>query len=241
MRILITNDDGVGASQLVPLIRLCRRIGEVTAVVPKYQQSGKSHGIELHRPFEVKEVSLASDVSVTTVDSTPADCVRFAVLGQKKQFDLVISGINIGLNIGSDIMYSGTVGAAFEAASLGINTLAISTSPDYYEYAIEHLPRVFSFAEDFDLFSHCSIYNVNIPKDAKDILFTRQGGPYYSDDFIYAGNDMYSPRGKCVYESRNDLSYDTDAVMNGYISVMPLTCNRTDMDTYRIILSQRNK
>ena len=145
MRILITNDDGVGASQLLPLIKWCRKLGEVTAVVPKFEQSGKSHGIEIHKPFEARQVELEDGLSVWAVDSTPADCVRFAVLGLKMEFDLVISGINRGLNIGTDMMYSGTVGAACEAVNLGLKAIALSTPPKYYDHAVWHLDEVFDF------------------------------------------------------------------------------------------------
>ena len=91
MRILVTNDDSISASQLLPLIRWCQKLGDVTAVVPKFEQSGKSHGIELHRDFEAKQVELAPDVTAWAVDSTPADCVRFALLGLQLEVDLVIS------------------------------------------------------------------------------------------------------------------------------------------------------
>ena len=87
MRILITNDDGACASQLPYLIRWCQNIGEVTTVVPKYEQSGKSHGIEIHKPFEAKQVELEPGLTIWTVDSTPADCVRFAILGLHLEFD----------------------------------------------------------------------------------------------------------------------------------------------------------
>ena len=131
MRILVTNDDSVSASGLLPLVRFCQTLGDVTVVVPKFEQSGKSHGIELHKSFECKQVQLAEDLTVWTVDSTPADCVRFAILGLKLQFDLVISGINRGFNIGADQIYSGTVGAACEAIALGVPAVALSTSPAY--------------------------------------------------------------------------------------------------------------
>ena len=91
MRILITNDDSVSASQLIPLIRFCQGLGEVTTVVPKYEQSGKSHSIELHKPFEVKHIELEPGLWVYTVDSSPADCVRFMVLGLKEKFDLLLN------------------------------------------------------------------------------------------------------------------------------------------------------
>ena len=203
MNILITNDDSVTASQLLPLIRWCQKLGDVTTVVPMVEQSGKSHGIEIHKPFAYRQVELAPGVTVTAVDSTPADCVRFAVLGLKKQYDLVISGINRGFNIGADVMYSGTVAAVIEAAVLGLH----------------------------------GIYNINIPPQPKGIRFAHQGGPYYSDDFLLDGNGMCRPLGKCVYEDSHDLSLDTDAVMGGYITIMPLTVNMTDMDVYEKLKS----
>ena len=232
MRILVTNDDGLHASQLLPLIRWCRKLGDVTAVVPKVEQSGKSHGIEIHKPFEAKQVELASDVVVWAVDSTPADCVRFAVLGLGLQFDLVISGVNRGLNIGSDAMYSGTVGAACEAVNLGIQAIALSTPPKYYDHATDHLDLVFEYILGKKLFSLNDLYNVNIPENPREIRITRQGGPYYSDDFPYIGNDLYRPTGKPIWEDRNDDTLDTDATMHGYITITPLTVDKTNYEVY---------
>ena len=202
MRILITNDDGIQASQLLPLVRWAQQLGEVTVAAPKYEQSAKSHGIEIHKPFEVTQVSLAPDISVYAVNSTPADCVRFAILGLGLEFDLVISGINRGLNIGSDILYSGTVAAVFEASRLGVPAIAFSTEPCCYETAIEHMDRVWDYVTDHDLLKLHSWYNINIPAGPKTIRITRQGGPYYSDDFVPVGNDLYQPHGKAWWAVR---------------------------------------
>ncbi len=236
MRILITNDDGKDAKQLVPFIRWAQKLGPVTVAVPKVEQSGKSHGIELRHAFEVKQVQLAEDITAWAVDSTPADCVRFAVMGLKMEFDLVISGINRGYNVGTDVMYSGTVAAVFEAANLGLPAIALSTSPGYYEQAATHLDAIWEFLEAHKLMEKGSHYNVNIPPQPKAIRITRQGGPYYSDEFPHIGNDMYEPKGICVYENKNDLTLDTDSVMSGYISIMPVTTNRTDMELYHKLI-----
>lgn len=228
MRILIVNDDGVGAKQLAPLIKWCRKLGEVTAFVPKYEQSGKSHSFEIKKPFEVKQVELEPGVTAWTVDSSPADCVRLAVLGMKREFDLVISGVNHGLNLGSDTMYSGTVGAASEAVNLGMKAIALSTPFEYYDgHAIDHLDRVFDFIQKHRLLDKHNFYNINIPEDPKGIRITRQGGPYYSDDFLPIGGDMYQPSGKPVWEDKGDLSLDTDATLHGYISITPMTIDKT--------------
>ena len=117
MRILITNDDGIQASGLIPLVKWAMKLGQVTVIAPKVEQSGKSHGIEIHKSFALEKVELVDGVEAYALDSTPADCVRYAILGRKEQFDLVISGINRGLNVGADIMYYRTVGAICEAAN----------------------------------------------------------------------------------------------------------------------------
>ena len=233
MRILVTNDDGINASQLLPLVRWCQKLGEVTTVVPKVEQSGKSHGIEIHKPFEAKQVELAPGITAWAVDSTPADCVRFAVLGLGMQFDLVISGVNRGLNIGSDAIYSGTVGAACEAVNLGIQAIALSTPPKYYDHATDHLDRIFDYVKERELLSLNDIYNINIPADPSEIRITRQGGPYYSDDFPYIGDDLYRPTGKPIWEDRQDDTLDTDATMHGYITITPLTIDKTNYEVYR--------
>jgi len=232
MRILITNDDSVSAAQLIPLIRWCQKIGDVTVVVPKYEQSGKSHGIELHKPFEGVQRELEPGLTVWTVDSTPADCVRFAVFGLKQTFDLVISGINRGYNMGSDMMYSGTVGAACEAGELGFKALAISTGIPSYAEAITHMDRVWDYICQNRLLELGDLYNINIPSNPIGVRITRQGGPYYSDDFILDENGLCAPKGKCVYKDSGDVTLDTDAIHRSYISIMPLSISKTHWDAF---------
>ncbi len=232
MRILITNDDSISSPVLLPLVKWAQRLGQVTVLVPKFEQSGKSHGIEIHKSFEVKAYDLCPDVECYTVDSTPADCVRIAVLGMHKQFDLVISGINKGLNIGLDLSYSGTVGAIFEAACLGIQGIALSTSPDGFNYSLSKLDMVWSFFQEKELLKKGSLYNVNIPVGGTEIRITHQGGPYYSDKFGFADNRA-TPCGIEVFQPCADDSLDTDCVLRcNRISVTPLTLDRTDRDLF---------
>lgn len=232
MRILIANDDGLHASQLVPLIKWARKLGEVTVFVPKVEQSGKSHSFQIRKPFEVKQVELEPGVTVWSVDSTPADCVRMAVLGLKMEFDLVISGVNRGLNIGADIMYSGTVAAASEGVNLGMLGLALSTTPENYDRATEALDEVWAYIQKRDLFRYNRLYNVNIPANHKGIRITRQGGPYYSDDFPAIGNDLHQPMGKPIWVDSHNDELDTDATLHGYITVTPLTIDRTNISVF---------
>lgn len=232
MRILVTNDDSISAKQLLPLVKYCRKYGEVTVAVPKYEQSAKSHGIELHKSFAVNKQMIDGDVVTYVIDSTPADCVRYAVLGLELKFDLIVSGINRGFNMGTDILYSGTVAAVQEAGILGIPAIALSTSPEYYDKAILHLDAVFDYISQNQLLQIHTLYNINIPPSPKDIKITRQGGVYFSDSFVNVENEMYKASGKCVYQRTDDLTLDTNAVTSGYISIMPLTITMTDVEIY---------
>lgn len=237
MRILITNDDGIYASGVLPLVKWAKTKGEVVVVAPKVEQSAKSHGIEIHKSFEAKKIDLLPDVTAWAVDSTPADCVRLAILGMHMEVDLVISGINRGLNIGRDIMYSGTVSAVFEAGNLGINAMAVSTSPAYYEEASTEMDKIWEYFVQHDLFQKNPMYNVNIPTGGSEkFRITRQGGNYYSDCFRAEENDMYFPCGIDVFTPCANSEFDTDAVLvDQVISVMPITLDRTDLALYHAL------
>lgn len=235
MRILVTNDDGIYAESLEAVVRWAKKYGEVEIFAPKFEQSAKSHAIELHKPFEIVRVEREDGLLAYRIDSTPADCVRVAVAGMKREYDLVISGINNGYNIGVDILYSGTVSAATEAVILGIPSLALSTDRGVYDEAMSHMDRVYGYILSNKLFDINPSYNVNIPPEGGDIRITRQGGPFYTDDFIPLPDapTMYMPTGKCVYEYSGDPTLDTDTVLHDKcISIMPLTCCRTAQDAY---------
>ena len=241
MKILITNDDGIQAAGLPGLVAWAKKYGEVTVICPKVEQSGKSHGIEIHKPFTLDKVDMGEGVTAFALDSTPADCVRYAILGRKEQFDLVISGINRGLNVGADIMYSGTVGAVCEAVNLGVKALAFSTTPAYYMEAAQHLDDIYAYILENKLFDHNEFYNVNIPAHPNKIVITRQGGPYYSDEFTLAYGKV-TPHGIDVFTPCADGTVDTDCVLRcGNISIMPLTNQRTNMAVYQSLAEKLNK
>lgn len=233
MKILITNDDGVDASQLLPLIKWCRTLGEVSVVVPKFEQSGKSHSIEIQKPFEIKQVEPEAGITVWTVDSTPADCVRFAVSGLKQSYDLCISGINRGYNLGYDVMYSGTFAAASEAVNKGMRALAVSTSVKYYDMAVSQMDKIYRYVEENRLFDKNPLYNVNIPVEPTGIRITRQGGLSFREEFIPIGNDLYEPAGCPQHSDGSDLTLDTDACKHGYIAVTPMATTRMNMAVYQ--------
>ncbi|MEE0967888.1 MAG: 5'/3'-nucleotidase SurE [Clostridia bacterium] len=232
MKILLTNDDGIYAEGLSCLIDFAKTLGDVTVVAPLVQQSGKSQAIELHKPYEVKKTELDGAIKAYSVDSTPADCVRFAILGLKEKYDLVISGINRGFNIGDDIAYSGTVGAVYEASRQGVKAIAVSSDLPSFESAKSNIAKVFDFIMENSLLDKAEILNVNFPMEVKGMRITKQGYPMYEDDFVCVGDDLYEPRLHCMFRGTADLTIDTDCVMNGYISITPLKRGNTDIEAY---------
>lgn len=233
MRILITNDDGVASPALPKLAEWASKFGEITVVAPKIEQSGKSQAIDFKNPMEIKKITLEGGIEAWAVASTPADCVRFGVTGLKKEYDLVLSGINRGYNLGDDVSYSGTIGAIFEASRLGIKAIAFSTGIDSFDNAIANLDNAYSYIEDNKLLETADLLNVNFPlEEIKGIKITKQGAIFYSDDFIKCGEDMYRQIGEPIDTGSKDLTVDVSAVRNGYISITPVTANKTDYVSY---------
>lgn len=233
MRILITNDDGINAPALKPLAEWAKKHGEVTVVAPKIEQSGKSHAIEIIKSMEIKKVDFLEGVRAYSVDSTPADCVRYGIIGLKSEYDLVISGINRGYNLGKDIVYSGTVGAIFEASGLGVKSVALSTAPDSLQNALLYLDEIYDFFVKNQLLKKNAVYNVNIPSEkSKGIKITRTGGGYYADEFEEVEKDIFMQVGRMIWNDKQDFNLDTDAVMHGYISITPLSSERTEVSVY---------
>ena len=235
MRILITNDDGIYAEGIALLAEWARTKGEVTVVAPKVEQSGKSHAIDFTRPIEIKKVELMDGVRAYSMDSSPADCIRFAVLGMKEKYDLILSGINRGFNLGKDIVYSGTAGAIFEGGRLGIPGIAFSTDPTTLDGARAHLERAYNFIMDNNLLEESMLYNVNMPNAHGKIRITRQGGVYFHDEFTYLGDDMWEQGGYIIQENEGDPTLDTDSVRDGFVSITPLVSGRTNHPAFEKI------
>jgi 5'-nucleotidase len=234
MRILITNDDGIFAPGIRMLTEWAKSIGEVTVVAPKVEQSGMSHAIQFVKPIEIKKVDLIDGVEAWQMDSTPADCVRFGIVGLKREYDLVLSGINRGVNVGVDLMYSGTVAAIFEAGRLGHRGIAFSTFPDSQQFASQYFSTVYDFITENGLFDKNPIFNVNIPDEVRGIHLTYQGTPYFSDEFEKAEGDMYMQVGHKIDDlCPDDIKRDTVAIHKGYISVTPLLSYRTNMELFK--------
>ena len=171
-------------------------------------------------------------VRAFSLDSTPADCIRFAVLGMGEKYDLILSGVNRGFNLGKDIVYSGTAGAIFEGGRLGIPGIAFSTQPDSFDGARKYLDMVYNYIVDGKLLEKNALYNVNIPNGSGEIKITRQGGIYFHDEYRYLGDDMWERTGHIIDEKEGDPTTDTDTVRDGCISITPLVSGRTNMSVF---------
>ena len=232
MKILVTNDDGIDAEGIKILASWAKKLGEVTVAAPKLQQSAKSHAINFHDHIEVQQIPYIDGVSAYVVDSTPVDCVRFATLGLDTHYDIVLSGVNKGFNIGEDILYSGTMGCVFEASLRGYKGIAFSTDPRDFSEATKRLDEIYDFFVKHDLLAHNDIYNVNIPLNSKGIKWTRQGGAYFTDQFVKIDDTHYHQQGYSIYQINHDYAVDTDAVMNGYIAVTPMSTRRDNAEVF---------
>ena len=237
-RILVTNDDGVYSEGIKLLAETLANVGDVVVVAPEREQSASGHSLTLHRPLRLQKLR----DNWYAVDGTPTDCVNLAVLWLLRDDppDLVVSGINFGLNMGDDVTYSGTVSATFEGTLLGIPSVAFS----------QEVAEQFSF-EPASRFARALIgtllteplpadllLNVNVPAGGfNGVSFTRLGRRIYRQAVV----EKTDPRGRKYYwiagtpEWQPESGTDHEAVSSGRISVTPLHLDLTDyrgLETY---------
>ncbi len=240
-KILITNDDGPHGPGLAPLVRAMRRLGRVMVVVPDAERSADSHSLTLHKPLRVRMIS----PGFHTLNGSPADCARLGILElMKSGVDLVVSGINHGLNLGDDVVYSGTVAGAMEGALLHVPSLAFSQTrrgkssrpPDFRAGASLAL-KIVRLVLRHGLESGVCL-NVNFPTPRRGgfrgVLPTRLGRRLYTK----VVTKRLDPRGDSYYwlagRSVGGVSAaatDIRALDRGYVSVTPLHIDNTDLPT----------
>lgn len=240
MRILITNDDGIRAEGLKVLYELSNKYGEIVIVAPEIEQSGKSHAINVYSGIEVKKYDdLFPGIVAYSVNSTPADCVRFAHYHLKYDFDVVFSGVNNGYNMGEDIMYSGTVAGASEGVFCGKKGIAFSTKRHDFSGVISNFDQVIQYILDNDLLSHGDLYNVNFPPIANNIKITRQGSTHYDTRFDFE-DELYYQRGDAHFKKElNNINSDVNAIVNNSVSITPLTVDRTCFQVFESLINHK--
>ena len=232
MKILVTNDDGIYSSGIFALWDVAREFGDVDIIAPMNEKSAVSHGITISNPIYVKEIEREDGFKGLAVSGTPADCVKIGIKSLLPfKPDLILSGINIGSNLGNNIIYSGTVAAAIEGATLNIPSVAISIDsfkPRNFSTSKIVVRKIINFIENNAMPSG-TILNVNIPdcepNDLKGYKITVQGNQYFNDNFDKRidprGRDYYWMTGKII-DNDKELRYDGFAVSNGYASITPI-------------------
>ena len=238
MRILCSNDDGVFAAGLDVLVRAASQLGDVTVVAPDREQSATSHSLTMHRPL--RPVKLGEQRH--QVDGTPTDCVMLAIESlMPERPDWVLSGINHGMNMGEDVLYSGTVAAAMEGLVLGVPSIALSFAGGEMRSESEKLEQ--HLGAVVDLLGHLTslgvprttLFNVNLPAvfgaDIKGVKLTRLGRRQYTNSI----RPLNDPWGRPLYWiGAGSLSWtggedcDYKAVADGFISVTPLHLDLTN-------------
>ncbi len=244
MLILLTNDDGITAPGLLAIYHELKQLGEVHVVAPETVQSATGHGITISKPLLTSRVIIDEGVIGTAVDGRPADCVKLAVSQLlPRQPDLVISGINSGANVGINVIYSGTVAAAIEAAFLGLPAIALSlflkvdVATDYANAAKLSIPVIKDLLDKG--LTGGQVASVNLPAIAAD---QQPAGTKYCRQCTRPWNDTYDrrldPRGRAYFWNSSvftlgETDADTDVAFlrENYITVTPLQFDMTRHDT----------
>jgi 5'/3'-nucleotidase len=233
VRILVSNDDGYFAPGITLLAEALRQMGEVTVVAPERDRSGASNSLTLDRPLTVRR----APNGYFSVNGTPTDCVHIAVTGLLDFLpDLIVSGVNLGANMGDDTIYSGTVAAAAEGYLLGIPSVAISLTSKTGEHFESAIGIALQIVERLrrNPFSEPVLLNVNVPDVApaqlRGMEITRLGRRHKAEPVV----KLQTPRGETAYwigpaGGAADAGPGTDfhAVEAGRVSVTPLRMDLT--------------
>jgi 5'-nucleotidase len=229
MRILVANDDGIYSPGLAALARVATAFGDVLVVAPDVEMSSAGHAITATRPLRYKPTRILSGIEAYRVNGTPADCVALgAYLGH---VDLVLSGINLGSNLGNAVWHSGTLAAAKQAVLLGIRGIALSApiTDEAEDFSVLEpwVERVLALLADRD---RPALVNVNFPTEPRGMRWTAQAVDQY-DGKVVPGKD---PKGREHYwftvvpiESHREGT-DLWAIEHGYVSLTPLRLDLTD-------------
>jgi 5'-nucleotidase len=239
-RILVTNDDGVRAPGILAVAQALQSLGEITIAAPSENQSGKGHSIITSDPIFVDQVTLTGGLSGYSIIATPATCVKVGVRAlMASRPDLVVSGINRGYNLGMVTYVSGTIGAAREAALMGIPAIASSLSAEETNYAAaaENVRKVAEMVHQRGLEAGV-LLNVNVPPGAqttiKGMRVTTQSAQSGEERF----EEQRSPTGRRMFWSIwKDPTGDVEgtdvwATEHGFVAITPLRAGEFDAKTY---------
>ena len=230
LNILVANDDGIDAIGIHMLAKALRKYGNVYVCAPSGGRSACAHAIVLHGTLSFEFVERKDDINWYVTDAMPADCVRLATDLIDTKFDIVFSGVNNGLNLGTDIIYSGTVSVAREAHIEYIPAVAISTDFDSWEIVENELDKVLSMVFDMKLYSKDYVLNINFPimdyKKSKGYKVAIQGVKRFKTAFVKSEDDRYiNTDSAIIYDERENT--DVYLANNGYTTFVPLKVEQT--------------
>ena len=239
MNILISNDDGINAEGIKILAQEISKIANTYVVAPDSPRSASGHAITLHNPILINDEFIAENVEAYSTSGTPADCVKVGIESILKdiEIDLVLSGINNGPNLGTDVIYSGTVAAAIEGLVEGKPSIALScdsskVSSDEYREAAKYTAKLIQKLEGNLDKLNGNILNVNFPTgEKKGVRITKLGRRVYNnvmDDRQSIRGQRYVWMGGDLEDIKQDKDSDIFAVENGYISITPVHINMTE-------------
>lgn len=239
MNILISNDDGIYSKGIYELAKRMTRLGKVTVVAPDKEQSAIGHAITMHQPLRCKKIKLYDlDIDAWWVNGTPADCIKLGVETLlPKRPELIISGINNGENLGTDIIYSGTVSAAIEGSIFNIPAIAVSYAKhgetDFSaaaHVAANIIEQVLEYAAGSKMLMNINIPEISSVNELKGVKIAKLGVKKYRNNFEERkdprGNSYYWLAGELI---KDEIKEDTDiyAVRNGYVSITPIHVDLT--------------
>ena len=243
MRLLLTNDDGINAKGIYALAKELEKNHEVIIVAPDNERSACGHSITLSRPLVVKEVVLEGlESKAFSVDGTPADCVKIAINRLiDGKIDMVVSGINKGLNLGTDVLYSGTVSAAIEASIYKIPSMAVSMqvnkTVENYETAAKYASEILIIAKENNI-KNDIVLNINVPllgqNEIKGIKVCKIGSRLYNNVYIKSIGENNETQYEIKGELKDVHEEDSDTLFfkEGYVTVTPL---HYDLTNFKIL------
>jgi 5'-nucleotidase len=232
MRILVSNDDGIYSPGIAALARSAAKFGDVRVVAPDVEQSSAGHAITASRPMRYRPTHIFDDIEAYRVNGTPADCVALG-LNQWEQVDVVLSGVNLGLNLGNATWHSGTLAAAKQAVLLGTRGIALSAPIDDETSDFSVLgPWIDRALETLFANEEPRLVNVNFPREPKGLRWTSQAVDQYNGKVVSDEDPMGRPVFWFTVVPLERLREGTDlwAVDQGYVSLTPLRLDLTDYE-----------
>lgn len=234
MNILICNDDGIDSEGIIVLATSLSMKHNVLVVAPDGNRSAFSHSLTINKEIAMREVRIDKAFKSYAISGTPADCVKFATyIFPDFKIDVVCSGINKGPNLGSDVVYSGTVAAGLEANALGLPAFAFSSAAYsdnmYLMCGVIALKIIDKFKENM---SNRFTLNVNIPnsKEAlkKPVKIAKLGIQAYADKYVISENGSYILVGEPIVCEHNDADCDVEWNRKNYVTVTPIALDKTE-------------